>query len=135
MFVFWRNQNNRNGLTPANGISPNFVLPQKFLSDSNILKSSKPGARHRHCVSPYEIFSNEPSKNRPFHLIKRCTIALFLAAVRARTLKFRGRRGRSLGVDLVNSVAATSSQTDYNKQIMMTKICRMKIGEQNGDEK
>lgn len=35
MFVFWRNQNNRNGLTPANGISPNFVLPQKFLSDSN----------------------------------------------------------------------------------------------------
>ena len=31
------NQSNRKGLTPANGISPNFVFPQKVLSDSNVL--------------------------------------------------------------------------------------------------
>ena len=32
---FGRNQNNQKGLTPANGISPNFISLQKVLSDSN----------------------------------------------------------------------------------------------------
>lgn len=32
---FWRNQNNQKGLTPANGISPNYISLQKVLSDSN----------------------------------------------------------------------------------------------------
>lgn len=36
LFSFvWRQQNNPKGLTPANGISPGFVLPQKVLSDTN----------------------------------------------------------------------------------------------------
>lgn len=37
--MFWRTQTKLKGLTPAIGASPNFVLPQKVLSDSNILKS------------------------------------------------------------------------------------------------
>ena len=35
---FGRNQNNQKGLTPANGISPNFISLQKVLSDSNKIK-------------------------------------------------------------------------------------------------
>ena len=35
VFDFWRNQSNRKGLTPANGISPNFLNHLKVLSDSN----------------------------------------------------------------------------------------------------
>ena len=33
--MFWRTQTKLKGLTPAIGASPNFVLPQKVLSDSN----------------------------------------------------------------------------------------------------
>ena len=36
--MFWRTQTKLKGLTPAIGASPNFVLPQKVLSDSNIKK-------------------------------------------------------------------------------------------------
>jgi len=34
--MFWPTQTKLKGLTPAIGASPNFVLPQKVLSDSNI---------------------------------------------------------------------------------------------------
>ena len=34
--MFWSTQTKLKGLTPAIGASPNFVLPQKVLSDSNI---------------------------------------------------------------------------------------------------
>jgi len=37
----WRQLNNQKGLTPANGISPNFLRPQKVLSDSNIKKYTR----------------------------------------------------------------------------------------------
>jgi len=33
--MFWSTQTKLKGLTPAIGASPNFVLPQKVLSDSN----------------------------------------------------------------------------------------------------
>ena len=36
--MFWRTQTKLKGLTPAIGASPNFVLPQKVLSDSNNIK-------------------------------------------------------------------------------------------------
>jgi len=39
--MFWPTQTKLKGLTPAIGASPNFVLPQKVLSDSNNLKHSK----------------------------------------------------------------------------------------------
>jgi len=35
--MFWPTQTKLKGLTPAIGASPNFVLPQKVLSDSNII--------------------------------------------------------------------------------------------------
>ena len=34
---FWRNQNNQKGLTPANGISPNFISLQKFYRTAIIM--------------------------------------------------------------------------------------------------
>jgi len=37
--MFWSTQTKLKGLTPAIGASPNFVLPQKVLSDSNNLES------------------------------------------------------------------------------------------------
>jgi len=33
--MFWRTQTKLKGPTPAIGVSPNFVFPQKVLSDSN----------------------------------------------------------------------------------------------------
>ncbi len=39
--MFWRTQTKLKGLTPAIGASPNFVLPQKVLSDSNNSLSAK----------------------------------------------------------------------------------------------
>ena len=37
--MFWSTQTKLKGLTPAIGASPNFVLPQKVLSDSNNSKT------------------------------------------------------------------------------------------------
>lgn len=37
--MFWSTQTKLKGLTPAIGASPNFVLPQKVLSDSNNFKT------------------------------------------------------------------------------------------------
>lgn len=34
-WIVWRHPNNHIGLTPANGISPNFFIAQKCLADSN----------------------------------------------------------------------------------------------------
>jgi hypothetical protein len=39
--MFWRTQTKLKGLTPAIGASPNFVLPQKVLSDSNKKKEKE----------------------------------------------------------------------------------------------
>ena len=39
--MFWRTQTKLKGLTPAIGASPNFVLPQKVLSDSNNKESAR----------------------------------------------------------------------------------------------
>ena len=39
--MFWSTQTKLKGLTPAIGASPNFVLPQKVLSDSNNYKTNK----------------------------------------------------------------------------------------------
>ena len=50
--MFWSTQTKLKGLTPAIGASPNFVLPQKVLSDSNI---------SRYTLAQYAAMKEVPS--------------------------------------------------------------------------
>ena len=63
---FWRNQNNQKGLTPANGISPNFISLQKVLSDSNnyIYEGPRTAKRGRPKTKDGKIDFSCPDKSR-----------------------------------------------------------------------
>ncbi len=77
--MFWPTQTKLKGLTPAIGASPNFVLPQKVLSDSNIM-----------------VYSDSPDKEALINAVKRVNLYDFIESLPNKFMTKIGSEGMGL---------------------------------------